>query len=146
MPSAPKRPCRSPGCANLADGSAHVPIDVRGYCHACAPEAAAVYASKVRRSSQRRRQFRDKFDVFYAKASWRRCRDAFIKANPLCAHCDAQGRLKPADLVDHIVERRDGGADYDHSNLQSLCHQCHQKKTSDERNKRATTKASRESQ
>lgn len=37
--------------------------------------------------------------------------------------------VKPADVVDHIVPIKKGGAELDESNLQPLCHSCHNKKT-----------------
>ncbi|MBT3205587.1 MAG: hypothetical protein HOB14_00275 [Gammaproteobacteria bacterium] len=35
--------------------------------------------------------------------------------------------------VDHIIEIKDGGSQLDERNLQSLCHACHNAKTSCER-------------
>ena len=75
-------------------------------------------------------------DAFYKKAPWKKCREAYIASSPLCEHCSSRGVTKPADVVDHIIERRDGGSNYDHSNLQSLCHGCHNEKTINERRKR----------
>jgi 5-methylcytosine-specific restriction protein A len=47
--------------------------------------------------------------------------------------CESRdGRL----FVDHIVERKDGGADYDPGNLETLCATCHARKTTGERVKR----------
>lgn len=46
-----------------------------------------------------------------------------LRRYPRCATCGA-----PATEVDHIRQRADGGSD-DFTNLQSLCHICHNKKT-----------------
>jgi 5-methylcytosine-specific restriction endonuclease McrA len=37
------------------------------------------------------------------------------------------------------VERRDGGEDFATTNLQSLCHPCHNTKTANERRRRQTS-------
>jgi len=50
--------------------------------------------------------------------------------------CQADGRLEPAVMVDHVVEIKDGGALTDEGNAQSLCRLCHQRKTADEKQKR----------
>lgn len=65
-------------------------------------------------------------------ARWRRRRNAFISANPLCAHCKAEGRIEAAREVDHIVPLRAGGPRLEWGNLQALCRRCHQAKTAAE--------------
>lgn len=136
MPRKAPTQCLHHGCAGL---HYHTPDEFKGYCADHSAEAAAAHALKYRKLSQRRRETNDKYDSFYATKSWRECRNAFLKRNPLCAHCGTRGRTKPADVADHIVERRDGGADYDHTNLQALCHSCHNTKTGAERRKRRRT-------
>ena len=80
-------------------------------------------------------------DAFYSGKHWRKARTAHRAREPLCRHCSRRGVIKPGDVVDHIVERRDGGSNYDPANLQTLCHQCHHTKTIEERERRhhATT-------
>lgn len=39
-------------------------------------------------------------------------------------------------FADHIVERKDGGAEFDPANGQCLCGSCHSRKTAAERAKR----------
>ena len=90
----------------------------------------------ARKFGKKRREKRDVYDQFYAQKHWRKASVAFRKANPLCVKCAARGRTTPAALVDHIVERKDGGADYALDNLQSLCHRCHNSKTHYERARR----------
>ena len=50
--------------------------------------------------------------------------------------CLEEGRHEIAKVVDHIIELRDGGKAYEWSNLMSLCHYHHNRKTQDEKNKR----------
>jgi len=78
-------------------------------------------------------------------SSWRRIRDAFLAESPVC-YCNAFSywdgalgvygansaleatRIAPATIVDHIRPMSMGGT-HEWSNLQSLCHSCHTKKT-----------------
>ena len=46
----------------------------------------------------------------------------------LCQPCLKQGKLIPADQVDHIVPLHQGGLDVD-ENTQSICNECHDAKT-----------------
>lgn len=77
---------------------------------------------------------------FYTSAEWKRLREQYINAHPLCEICDAGGRVTPATEVDHIVEIQDGGDKTNLDNLQSLCTSCHRRKTGEERRKREERK------
>lgn len=48
--------------------------------------------------------------------------------NPLCAMCEAAGRVTLAKELDHIVALVNGGTN-DPSNRQGLCEPCHKAKT-----------------
>jgi len=63
---------------------------------------------------------------------WRRLRDWFIAANPVCRVC---GGL--AHEVDHVQPLVYGGARLDPANLQALCRRCHGEKTGREHQGRA---------
>jgi len=69
---------------------------------------------------------------FYRKKAWRDRRKAVLMIEPFCRECMAEGNLMTADVVDHIVPRVRGGADFDWDNLQPLCIEHHNKKTRDE--------------
>ena len=56
--------------------------------------------------------------------SWKRIRDRYIKANPLCEECQRQGRLIPVEEVHHIIPLSKGGGN-ETINLMSLCKSCH---------------------
>lgn len=134
MPRSAPTPCRSPGCPALAHA------DWRGFCATHGPRAKREDAARRRgRRAPRRAKLcapEKALEAFYGSPRWKAVRKAYFVRSPLCEHCDLNGRLTPGAVVDHIVERRDGGADYDHSNLQTLCHACHNKKTKIEASKR----------
>jgi len=57
---------------------------------------------------------------------WRRCRDGFLRANPLCGDCQRNGRLRAADEVHRAVKIRDDPSRrLDWSNLFALRKSCH---------------------
>ena len=66
------------------------------------------------------------FDPRWGRISdWKAIRDqALARDGRRCVNCGTR-----ATEVDHIVEIQDGGAEFDLSNLRSLCHSCHATKT-----------------
>jgi 5-methylcytosine-specific restriction enzyme A len=73
-------------------------------------------------------------DVLYRSTEWKAL-VARVKAErgAWCVRCGSGRRV----IADHIVEVKDGGAPFDPSNLQLLCHACHNAKTADARAARA---------
>jgi 5-methylcytosine-specific restriction protein A len=71
--------------------------------------------------------------AFYWSPIWRKTAKAHKAANPLCVKCKEEGRIKGAEVTDHITPIEDGGARLDWNNLQSLCHSCHNSKSASER-------------
>ena len=75
---------------------------------------------------------------FLRSAQWQRIRLAFLKAHPLCEHCQLLGYTTPATTVDHL-ERL---VDTDHfkrtswAGLQALCAEHHNLKSNWERGSR----------
>ncbi|WP_426451230.1 HNH endonuclease signature motif containing protein (plasmid) [Staphylococcus xylosus] len=60
-----------------------------------------------------------------------------LRHDSLCQECLRNGLYTQADVVDHIVELRDGySRRLDQSNLEPLCHDCHNKKTYREKQRR----------
>jgi 5-methylcytosine-specific restriction protein A len=55
-------------------------------------------------------------------------RRRILAGNPLCAACEAKGRVTVATAVDHIVPLSKGGSN-DEANLRPLCRDCHADKT-----------------
>ncbi len=58
--------------------------------------------------------------------TWRKLRAVQLRREPLCVECTKQGKVTPANTVDHI----DGNTwNNNSSNLQSMCVSCHTIKT-----------------
>ncbi|WII94441.1 HNH endonuclease [Moraxella haemolytica] len=65
--------------------------------------------------------------------AWRKLRKQVMQQDGyICQVCQHSGRYTPATEVDHIVSKAQGGTD-DLTNLQAVCHACHQIKTKAER-------------
>jgi 5-methylcytosine-specific restriction protein A len=62
-------------------------------------------------------------------ATWRKLRALKLATDPLCAECERKGDVTAAAEVDHILPMSRGGERLDWANLQSLCKQCHSRKT-----------------
>lgn len=57
---------------------------------------------------------------------WKKIRDRYISAHPLCEACLGLGKASVATLVHHRKPLSEGGTN-DESNLQSLCVSCHER-------------------
>lgn len=64
---------------------------------------------------------------FYHSGRWKSLRKWWLQHNPLCAVCQ-----HPGSHVDHIKPIAEGGSMMDITNLQTLCHSHHSKKTYNE--------------
>ena len=119
MPIRAKTPCRHLGCRAL--------LDKPGFCDKHRRETFKV---------QRQAMSIDKaeHDRFYHRAAWKKVRLLQLQLEPLCRECRKVGKLTPASIVDHIIERSKGGSDFDQENLQSTCASCHNAKTRRETN------------
>lgn len=108
MPFKPKVPCKHPGCAAL------VPSGTK-YCEAHRP----LHSEEIRSA------YRRGYD-----ARWRKASKAFLRANPLCVRCVAEGKYVKATVVDHVISHRgDERLFWDQGNWQAMCKQCHDRKT-----------------
>lgn len=111
VPRFPDHPCSHPGCPRLVPSG-------RKYCD----EHLPLHPEEVRSASSRGYGSR-----------WRRESKAFLRAHPLCAECERNGRYVKATVVDHKVPHRgDQRLFWDRDNWQPLCKPCHDKKTGDE--------------
>jgi 5-methylcytosine-specific restriction endonuclease McrA len=72
---------------------------------------------------------------FYQSKEWRELvARVKRKRGAWCERCGSTERL----IADHIVERKDGGADLDETNIELLCGKHHASKTAAARARRAT--------
>ncbi len=74
--------------------------------------------------------------AFYNSRKWRKFATNYRLKNPICVHCEAEGLVGPAEVVDHIQ-----GLNYllsqginalDETECQGLCHAHHNKKSGKE--------------
>ena len=64
---------------------------------------------------------------------WQRYRLAFLRGNPLCVRCQAEGITRAATVVDHIAPHgNDPERFWDARNHQALCATHHNAKTATE--------------
>lgn len=120
MPVKPATPCSQPGCPELSH---------ERFCPTHAKAEDQRY-----RTYQRDPAINKRYDH-----RWRKIRNAYIQAHSLCEHCQENGRVTPAQEVDHIIPLDKGGT-HDEANLQALCKPCHSSKTAreDDRWRQAT--------
>ena len=107
MPHKPKQGCAYPNCPKLTNGR---------YCE----EHQRLIANQYNR-------FTRAVDVNkkYGRA-WKKIRDRYVQAHPLCEQCLKQGRTTPAEEVHHIIPLSRGGT-HSTDKLMSLCQSCHNK-------------------
>jgi len=105
VPSKPKRPCSYPGCPELTHGR---------FCEAHAKKEAQRYEKYNRDPAVHRR---------YGRA-WKRIRDRYAQAHPLCELCQQDGKLTPTEEIHHKLPLSEGGT-HATDNLLALCKSCH---------------------
>lgn len=62
---------------------------------------------------------------WYSDRKWRAKRAAQLHREPLCRYCHELGRVKLADVADHIEPHRGDKHKFFYGALQSLCGTCH---------------------
>jgi 5-methylcytosine-specific restriction protein A len=78
--------------------------------------------------------------AFYHSIEWKKCRNLFIRLNPMCFDCQNNGYDTPAYEVHHIKKRKDfPELAFAHDNLMGLCKSCHTKRTNQEKHGPADT-------
>lgn len=85
---------------------------------------ALAWDSKKRKDADSGGYQRERSSDLYHTYRWTRLSRAFRQSHPLCAECARSGRLKAAEVVDHIVPFPVCRDFFDESNLQSLCADC----------------------
>lgn len=105
MPWKPNRPCSHPGCPELVGGR---------FCEQHAKEEARRY-EKYDRDPNRKKMYGSR---------WKKIRDRYIAAHPLCEECLKEDKVTAAEEVHHIKPLRQGGT-HAGENLMALCKPCH---------------------
>lgn len=111
MAMKPARPCKYPGCRALTRS---------GYCDSHQPK----------RTSDRSEEAKS-WHWMYSTPEWRDdLRPAQLLKAPFCEECAKRNLRVWATDVDHRVDHKGSWAVFtDRSNLRSLCHSCHSRKT-----------------
>jgi len=123
----PKKLCNHAGCSQLVDYN-------QKYC--LKHQLEAPKRGKADSYAYKKEKYGKYFRFYHSKA-WRKLSEQYRYKQPCCEQCLKDGIVRKADVVDHIVELRDDWSKrLDESNLQSLCHSCHYKKTQAERERR----------
>lgn len=106
------KPCGEIGCNNLTR---------KTYCKNHEKNAQET----TRKYNQYKRD--PKVNSFYRSTKWQKARAvALARDNGLCQRCLKQSRVRQAQMVHHIVEVKDDWElRYNLDNLESLCHECH---------------------
>ena len=107
MPRKPKHPCSYPGCPALVESG----------CSYCEEHQKLVNKNYERyeRDPQTKKR--------YGRA-WKRIRDSYAAAHPLCEQCLKEGRYTQTEEIHHIKPLSEGGT-HERSNLMALCKSCH---------------------
>lgn len=98
--------------------------------------APAQGPSRDEREKERKRWFDERRGSAASRgydSRWRKARIGYLRRHPLCVHCEAEGVVCAASVVDHIVPHRgDRRLFWDRANWQSLCAEHHNRKTATE--------------
>ncbi|MBG9633138.1 HNH endonuclease [Bacillus thuringiensis] len=122
MPNKPMKPCTSPMCTALTRDK---------YCSKHqdkVQDSARHYDKYIRNKSSR---------SFYNSRLWKDMRELmFRRDHGLCVQCRSKDIIQIGDVVDHIIPIRvDWSKRLEPTNLQTLCHACHNKKTKEDEKK-----------
>lgn len=134
IPNKPLRPCNKIGCNEITKN---------GLCPKHEEERKEKRKEHIKnnrskydkRYDQEKRN--EKSKSFYNSRDWKRVRKAvLVRDNYLCQYCLRDKKISKADVVDHVIPLLiDWSLRLDESNLNCLCHTCHNSKTQrDERN------------
>jgi len=116
MPTSAPKPCNHNGCPKTTQGR---------YCddHKQQHKTTHKWTSDKIRGNRHQRGYGN---------AWDKIRPIILRRdNYLCQTCDRAGRTTAANIVDHIISKKNGGTD-EHSNLEVICKPCHAVKTRQE--------------
>ncbi|GLQ31653.1 HNH endonuclease [Litoribrevibacter albus] len=115
MPNAAKKPCSKFGCKEVVE---------RGQRFCSDHKALHQETIDKQRGTAAQRGYGSR---------WQKARLGFLRNNPLCLHCHAEGLTISATVVDHIIPHKgDMALFWDRANWQPLCKRHHDIKTATE--------------
>ena len=129
MPEKPLRPCSHAGCAEL--------VKLK-YCekHKLIHDNKTKSSINDAKTKERHRQYdkaRPHWHRLYDSKRWKCERIRYLTNNPFCVECAKDDTLKPASIVDHIIDHKGNESLFwDINNWQSLCIKHHNSKTAKE--------------
>lgn len=111
MPLKPLKPCAHPGCGVLT---------IQAFCIKHEGQHKQERSNWSKQESPKDRGY---------GYTWTKIRKlVMLRDGGICQVCQANGIVKEATEVDHIIPKHKGGDDSE-SNLQAICKKCHQEKT-----------------
>lgn len=124
----PRKPCAHPGCKEWATHGSYCEYHYRQWQEQQAEKRKAFSAGKdAERPNSNARGYNSK---------WKTARKFYLIKHPICVVCG-----RPATEVDHIIPHKgDPKLFWDSTNWQSLCHECHSRKTYSEVREQADDK------
>jgi len=123
MPYSAPKPCKHTGCKEVTHNK-------DSYCEHHTPTHTHKWESDKVRGTATERGYGYR---------WQKLRKVILRRDSyLCQPCEREGKATPAQAVDHIRPKSQGGTD-DYENLQSICSVCHNIKTQKEGDYAKTT-------
>jgi len=87
-----------------------------------------------KRLTEQRGRTKESQSGFYNTKEWKVLRSRFIKENPICCECEKRGKIRYAEVVDHIKAIDEyPELNLEYTNLQSLCNYHHIRKTNNDK-------------
>jgi 5-methylcytosine-specific restriction protein A len=124
MPRSAPSQCLEPNCPTLCQGTPRCPEHTQ---RKPSRRPSTAYEAKAK--------------AFYASMTWRKLSEYHRTRSPLCVACESIGRVTVGDVADHIVEIKDDWSlRAEPTNLQTLCHSCHNTKTAQVKGARGAQK------
>ena len=108
-----------------------MPTKTKRVCNSCGKSVRSVCVDCHKKHRRVREKGRPSASERGYGSRWRKLRVMVLHRYPLCNDC----QRKPSQDVDHIIPKAEGGEDT-MENLQGLCRECHNNKTTSENSRR----------
>lgn len=116
--------------ACLSDGSPYSESCNGSHCARCDRLAYCggyhIQCCALKHTYDQQRRAANPWRNWYSRKAWKDIRSQRLAADPLCVTCKEQGRLTPANVVDHVQPHRGTWSlFFSYLNTQSLCAEHH---------------------